>query len=90
VFDRTIHLSAYTFDGIDYNAYTDISYITNTATCVGNWEILFTAISGESDNISGRNNKANTAGIYAQHTLDATDKVKLESGCASILLTTTI
>ena len=29
IFDRTIDLPSYTFSGIDYNSYTDISYITN-------------------------------------------------------------
>ena len=29
VFDRTINIPSYTFAGISYNAFTDISYITN-------------------------------------------------------------
>ena len=29
VFDRTIHIPAYTFTGVEYNSYTDIAYVSN-------------------------------------------------------------
>jgi hypothetical protein len=74
VFDRTIQLPAYHFAGTDYNAYTDISYITNTgkhAFVIGG-NFIYSDFREKANSISGRNNKANTGGLYAQHTLDAT------------------
>lgn len=82
VFDRTINIPSYRFAGVDYNAYTDISYVTNThkhAWVLGG-NFIYSDFKEKSNSIGKRNNKTNTAGIYAQHTLDATDKIKLESG----------
>jgi len=82
VFDRTIQLPAYNFAGTDYNACTDISYITNTgkhALVIGG-NFIYNFFKEKTNSISGRTNKANTGGLYAQHTLDATSKIKLESG----------
>jgi len=82
VFDRTIQLPAYNFAGTDYNAYTDISYITNTgkhALVIGG-NFIYSDFREKPNSISQRDNKANIGGLYAQHTLDATSKIKLESG----------
>ncbi len=82
VFDRTINIPSYTFAGVDYNAYTDVSYVTNAgkhALVIGG-NFIYTDFREKTNSSGDRNNKANTGGIYAQHTLDATDKVKLESG----------
>lgn len=82
VFDRTINIPSYTFAGVDYNAYTDISYVTNAnkhALVIGG-NFIYSNFREKGNTNGNRNNKANTGGIYAQHTLDATDNVKLESG----------
>ena len=82
LFDRKINIPAYNFSGKDYQAYTDISYITNKdkhALVVGGNVIYNNFL--EDENSSGdRDNKTVTGGLYAQHTWDASDKVKLESG----------
>lgn len=82
VFDRSIHIPSYTFAGIDYNAYTDVSYITNTnkhALVIGG-NFIYSDFKEKVNSSGKRNNKANTGGVYGQHTLDATDKLKLEMG----------
>ncbi|MEO6720042.1 MAG: TonB-dependent receptor [Ferruginibacter sp.] len=82
VFDRTINMPSYIFAGIDYNAYTDISYVSNAGKHV--WVIggnfIYNNFKEKNNTTVNRNNKANTGGIYAQHTLDASDMIKLESG----------
>ena len=82
VFDRTINIPAYIFAGVDYNAYTDISYITNgnKHALVMGGNFIYNNFKEKERSSSKRDNKTNTGGIYAQHTLDATDNIKLESG----------
>ena len=82
IFDRTINIPFYNFAGIDYNAFTDVSYATkgekNVLVLGGNFiHNQFREKAGSSGN---RDNTLNSGGLYAQHTLDATDKIKLESG----------
>ena len=82
IFDRTITLPAYTFAGIDYNAYTDLSYITSArkhAIVIGG-NLIYSDFREKAKSSGSRNNQVNTAGLYVQHTLDATDAVKFESG----------
>lgn len=83
VFDRTINMSSYKFAGINYNAFTDISYVTNA----GNHALVlggnfvydkFREKTGSSS--AKRDNVSKTGGIYGQHTWDASEKIKLESG----------
>lgn len=81
VFDRMITIPSYAFAGVDYNAFTDVSYITNKdkqALVVGG--NFVTSKFREKGNRDSRNNTGKTGGLYGQHTWDATDKVKLESG----------
>lgn len=82
IFDRTINIPAYTFAGIDYNSYTDVSYISNNnkQSLVLGGNIIYNKFNEKDKSADSRDNIAKTAGIYAQHTWDATDKVKLESG----------
>jgi len=82
VFERTINLPAYIFSGTDINAYTDVSYITNSGkhALVLGGNFIYNDFREKASSILKRNNKANTGGIYAQHTWDATAKIKLESG----------
>lgn len=81
VFDRTINIPAYTFAGIDYNSFTDVSYVSNGK------KHAFVAGSNfgynqfkEKERGFNRDNTTITGGLYAQHTLDAADNIKLESG----------
>ena len=80
VFDRSIAIPAYSFAGIEYNAYTDIAYITNGAkhSFVAGGNFIYNKFN-ERDN-NNRNNTLTTGGIYGQHTWDANKKIKLETG----------
>jgi iron complex outermembrane receptor protein/outer membrane receptor for ferrienterochelin and colicins len=82
VFDRTINIPAYTFAGVDYNSYTDISYITNGSkhSFVLGGNFIYNKFNEKEKSSSNRDNTTTTGGLYAQHTWDATDKIKLESG----------
>ena len=80
VFDRSINIPSYNFSGIDYNAFTDISYLANAgaqALIVGS---NFIYNSFQEKGSGNRNNKTKTAGVYGQYTWDASEKIKLESG----------
>jgi outer membrane receptor for ferrienterochelin and colicins len=82
VFDRTINIPAYSFAGIDYNGYTDISYISNGekhAFVLGG-NFIYNKFNEKDNSAGNRDNTVRTGGIYGQHTWDATDKIKLESG----------
>ncbi|HEX8460644.1 MAG TPA: TonB-dependent receptor, partial [Segetibacter sp.] len=82
VFDRTISIPSYTFAGIDYNAYTDVSYVTNANkhSLVLGGNFIYNRFNEKSNSNSNRDNTARTGGLYGQHTWDATNNVKLESG----------
>lgn len=81
VFDRTINIPAYSFAGVSYNGYTDIAYITssNRHAFVIGCNFIYDRFN-EKDSNSNRDNTLYTGGVYAQHTWDASDKIKLESG----------
>ena len=82
VFDRKINIPAYKFAGVDYNAYTDISYITNAskhALVVGGNFIFNNFKERESAGVN-RSSTIRTGGLYGQHTWDASEKIKLETG----------
>lgn len=81
-FDRSISIPAYSFKGTDYNSYTDISYITNAgkhALVIGG-SFVYNDFREKANSAGNRNNRIHTEGIYAQHTLDANQKIKLETG----------
>ncbi len=82
VFDRTINIPAYTFAGVDYNYYTDISYITNgnKHSFVLGGNFIYNKFNEKDNSSSNRDNTTTTSGLYGQHTWDASEKVKLESG----------
>lgn len=82
VFDRTINIPAYTFAGIDYNGYTDVSYVSNGAkhAFVLGGNFIYNNFNEKNNSSGKRDNTARTGGIYGQYTWDATDNVKLESG----------
>ncbi|HEX8676033.1 MAG TPA: TonB-dependent receptor, partial [Segetibacter sp.] len=82
VFDRTINIPSYTFAGVDYSAFTDVSYVTNAnkhALVLGG-NFIYNRFNEKNNTNSNRDNTSKTGGIYGQHTWDATDNLKLESG----------
>ncbi len=83
-FNRAIILSDYNFKGINYNSFSDLSYVHNLKN-----QTLIVGTSFIYDNFSetnilmmfpNRNFISNTGGVYAQHTLDISEKIKLEGG----------
>ena len=80
VFDRTITIPSYAFAGVDYNAYTDASYIINKTkqTFVIGGNFIYNKFNEKGG--SNRDNTTTTGGVYGQHTWDASAKIKLESG----------
>ena len=82
VFDRTIKIPAYNFAGIGYNGYTDISYISqgNKHALVLGGNFIYDEFSEEDNSSRDRDNTLTTGGVYGQHTWDATESMKLESG----------
>ena len=82
VFDRSINIPSYKFAGVDYNAFTDISYITNAnkhALVLGA-NLIFNNFKEKKSSSANRDNSIITGGLYGQHTWDASEKVKLETG----------
>jgi iron complex outermembrane receptor protein/outer membrane receptor for ferrienterochelin and colicins len=82
VFDRKINIPGYLFSGIDKNAYTDLSWLSNVkrhAWVVG-VNFIYSDFREKDRGIAARNLKSTTGGLYGQHTLDATDNIKLETG----------
>jgi outer membrane receptor for ferrienterochelin and colicins len=82
VFDRTIDIPGYTFAGVGYNGYTDISYINsgNKHAFVLGGNFIYDKFNEKAKSSSNRDNTTTTVGLYSQHTWDATEKIKLESG----------
>jgi len=88
-FKRDISIPNYSFNGINYNAYTDISYLKN----LKNQSLIFGANlvydefleQNQSQNLA-KNFSTKTAGLYAQQTWDLSDRFKLESGLRTDLV----
>ena len=82
VFDRTIRIPAYAFDGISYNAFSDLSYITNAGNhaWVLGGNFVYDKFKEKGGSSLNRDNTSNTGGLYGQHTWDASGKIKLETG----------
>ncbi|MFD2288765.1 TonB-dependent receptor plug domain-containing protein [Pedobacter petrophilus] len=82
-FKRDIAIPDYTFNGINYNAYTDISYLKNISnqSLIFGLNIVYDKFA-EQNQIPGlaKNFTTRTAGLYAQQTWDISDRFKLESG----------
>jgi outer membrane receptor for ferrienterochelin and colicins len=80
-FDRQIEIPSYRFTGIERNTFTDASYLINAA----NYSLVFGGnfIYNDFKERAGsvrRDNISRTTGLYGQHTWDASEKVKLETG----------
>jgi iron complex outermembrane receptor protein/outer membrane receptor for ferrienterochelin and colicins len=82
VFDRTINIPAYIFSGVDYNSYTDISYISNgnNHAFVFGGNFIYNKFNEKDTSSDNRNNTTITGGLYGQYTWDISEKIKLESG----------
>jgi outer membrane receptor for ferrienterochelin and colicins len=82
VFDRTINIPDYTFAGIAYDSYTDISYVTNNDrhSFVAGGNLIFGNFNEKETSSDNRDNTSTTISFYGQDTWDATGKVKLETG----------
>ena len=81
-FDRAINIPSYSFAGLDYNAFTDVSYVTNAnkhALVLGG-NFIYNRFKEKNNNSNNRDNTSRTGGLYSQHTWDASDNIKLESG----------
>jgi outer membrane receptor for ferrienterochelin and colicins len=82
VFDREIEIPSYSFKGTDLTSYTDVSYIMNVRkhALVTGANFSYNNFKEKGNSPGNRNNRISTGGIYAQHTLDASKKIKLETG----------
>jgi len=82
VFDRTNNIPAYSFAGTDYNGYTDIAYVNNgnKHSFVLGGNFIYNHFNEKDNSSNDRDNTTTTGGIYGQHTWDAADKIKLETG----------
>ncbi len=80
VFDRSIEIPFYNFSGLDYNIFSDASLITNARNHTLVTGINFIHNKFDETVNTNRDNTTVTGGIYGQHTLDVSDKIKLESG----------
>ncbi len=82
VFDRSISIPSYNFAGLDYNAYSDISFVSNAkkhSFVVGS-NFIYNRFKEKYNSSNNRSNISRTGGLYTQYTWDATDIVKIESG----------
>jgi iron complex outermembrane receptor protein/outer membrane receptor for ferrienterochelin and colicins len=82
VFDREITLPLYNFSGINFNSYTDVSYLANKGkhSLVTGVNFIHDKFREKESNSGRRDNKNTIAGLYGQYTWDASDKIILESG----------
>lgn len=82
-FDREIGVPSYSFKGANYNSFTDISYAKNKQdqTIILGGNFIYDKFSEKFITASGlRDFTTTTGGLYAQHTWDVSEKLKLESG----------
>ncbi len=79
-FDRKINIPNYQFSGLNTNSFTDASYVWNKQkqTIISGVNLLYDNF--KERDFSTQNAKSFTTGIYAQHTWDVTENIKLENG----------
>lgn len=83
VFDREIKIPNYEFKGTNYNSFSDVSYVLNfgeQTLIVGGNSIYDKFSETGATSFPLRDFTSFTGGVYAQHTWDVSDAVKLESG----------
>lgn len=79
-FDRTVNIPNYEFAGVDYTSFSDVSYVSNRKQSAMVLGATFNYNRFREKGNTPRNNTTRTGGVYAQHTWDASEKIKLESG----------
>ena len=88
-FDRNIIIPNYSFKGSNYNVFNDISYAKNLKgqTIILGANYIYDQFSEQKKMAAVlRNFKTTTGGLYAQHTWDISEKLKLESGLRTDLV----
>ncbi|HMR90851.1 MAG TPA: TonB-dependent receptor [Chitinophagaceae bacterium] len=82
VFDRHIEIPGYHFDGVSYNSFTDASLLIKGEqhTIVTGANFIYDRFNEKAQSAANRDNTQAAAGLYAQDTWDASDKIKLETG----------
>ena len=81
-FKRSIDVPNYSFKGINYNVYTDISYLKTLKkqSLIFGANLVYDNLREDDVSKESRDFNTKTAGIYFQQTWDASEKLKLESG----------
>lgn len=83
IFNREIKIPSYTFSGINYNAFSDISYLFHFSkhALIAGGNYIYDSFEEYNSTINlGRDFSTNTGGLYIQDTWDISEKVILESG----------
>lgn len=81
-FKRGIAIPDYNFNGVNYNSYTDISYLRTlkNQSLIFGANVVYDKFNEQDQTLFKKDFTTRTAGVYAQHTWDVSDKFKLESG----------
>ncbi|MCX2473971.1 TonB-dependent receptor [Pedobacter sp. MC2016-05] len=81
-FKRGIAIPDYNFNGVNYNSYTDISYLRTLKdqSLIFGGNVVYDKFNEQDQTLFKKDFTTRTAGVYAQHTWDISDKFKLESG----------
>ena len=81
-FKRGIAIPDYNFNGVNYNSYTDISYLRSLKdqSLIFGANVVYDKFNEQDQSLFKKDFTTRTAGVYAQHTWDVSDKFKLESG----------
>ncbi|WP_316794846.1 TonB-dependent receptor domain-containing protein [Pedobacter agri] len=82
-FKRGIEIPDYTFNGINYNSYTDLSYLKTlkNQSLIFGANVVYDKFSENDQQPTLRKDfTTKTVGVYAQHTWDISEAFKLESG----------
>ncbi|RZK65012.1 MAG: TonB-dependent receptor, partial [Pedobacter sp.] len=81
-FKRGIAIPYYNFNGVNYNSYTDISYLRSLKdqSLIFGTNLVYDKFNEQDQSLFKKDFTTRTAGVYAQHTWDVSDKFKLESG----------
>jgi iron complex outermembrane receptor protein/outer membrane receptor for ferrienterochelin and colicins len=80
IFDRKINIPSYSFAGINYNSFTDLSQLLKRKQHTIIFGFNFIADQFKQQLSARLNNRSTTIGLYAQDTWDITDRIKIESG----------
>ncbi len=80
IFDRTISIPNYNFEGANRNSFTDLSFLffKHKHTVIAGLNLVFDRFKQQSTNT--HNTQSLASGFYYQDTWDITDDVKIESG----------